>query len=600
MRLHLDRDFLDRLRQHVSIKEIIGRDVQWDTRKSNTAKGEYWACCPFHSEKSPSFKIDETLGRYYCFGCQQKGDVISYLTDHDQLSFVDAVSSLAEKAGMAMPEQAMQKGPRFDDLYKACELAMQFFQAELKGSAAKHARIYLVRSRGLDPDVAAHFSIGYAPSSGRALVEYLVGKSISLEVAEKAGLIAQRKHGDGYYDRFRDRVMFPIHDFRGRVVAFGGRLISGEGPKYINSTETPIFHKKNVLYNLHRARSVAREKMPILVVEGYMDCVALHRAGFPRVVAPMGTAIGDEHLQALWKLVPKPIICLDGDRAGQAAAERLVNLAIPSIGVDRTLSFLVLPSGQDPDDFLRENGSSAFAALIENAQSLASFLWDLELQKEALETPEAIAGLRHRLRQRVQSIPKSLRNDYAKFFHERLLSHDLLPVNQPAGKYVETPQKRKPPPVIIGREDCLMGMLILRPDCFQGFEEEIAELPIFTEGAQRLKNEILSWLMAVNFDDPLDGGALAGHLKALGHVHAVQTAQASAKGLISGIETLEPVDVHAHWNVIATRQRKHALSKRLEELRAEFTKAPSEDILEKIKHVRADMALLDGEDRPMA
>ena len=311
--------FLDDIRARVPLSSIVGRRVAWDKRKSQPAKGDYWACCPFHGEKSPSFHADDRKGRYYCFGCGASGDHFTFLTELEGLSFPEAVERLAGEAGLAMPardERAEAEEKRRASLHEVMELACAFFEQNLQSRDGATARGYL-GGRSLGPEIQRRFRLGYAKSSRNALKEHLAGKGVPHEDMVAAGLVITGDDIPVSFDRFRDRVMFPITDFRGRIVAFGGRALSADAQaKYLNSPETALFKKGDLLYNGFEARKAAQSAGTLIVVEGYVDVIAMVTAGFGHTVAPLGTALTEHQLALLWRLTPEPILCFDGDKAG--------------------------------------------------------------------------------------------------------------------------------------------------------------------------------------------------------------------------------------------------------------------------------------------
>jgi DNA primase, catalytic core len=416
--------FLDELRDRVPISTVIGRSVTWDRKKTNTARGDWWACCPFHGEKSPSFHCEDRKGRYHCFGCGVTGDHFRFLTELENLSFPEAVQRVADMAGIPMPApdpEAERREKKRASLEDVMEMATAFFEAQLQSAVGAKARAYL-RDRGLSGRTIAAFRLGYAPDSRNALKEHLAAKGVDKDQIEACGLVV---HGEGIavsYDRFRDRVMFPILSSRERVIAFGGRALSPDVPaKYLNSNETELFHKGNVLYNFARARRAAGSDGTLIAVEGYMDVIALAQAGIENAVAPLGTALTENQLKLLWRVTPNPILCFDGDEAGQRAAYRAADLALPLIGPGRSVRFAVLPAGKDPDDLVREEGRAPFDQVIAAARPLADMLWAREAAGGVFETPEARAELEARLKQVTSMIAdESVRRHYSQDMRERM------------------------------------------------------------------------------------------------------------------------------------------------------------------------------------
>jgi DNA primase len=416
--------FLDQIRARVNISSVVGKRVQWDRRKTQAAKGDYWACCPFHTEKSPSFHADDRKGIYYCFGCKASGDIFSFLTEKEGMRYPEAVAQLAQDAGLAMPTYSAEEEEREvkrASLYDVMALAQSFFEAELQTARGAKARGYL-SDRDLSPAVQQQFGIGYAPDDRSALRTHLAAKDITVDQMAEAGLVVSGDDIPVAYDRFRDRVMFPIRDPRGRVIAFGGRALRADVPaKYLNSPETPIFSKGEVLYNFDKARSTAHEKSRIIAVEGYVDVIAMARAGFTEAVAPLGTALTDRQLAILWRTAAEPILCFDGDSAGQKAAYRALDLALPLLQPGHSLRFAFLPEGKDPDDLLRAEGAEAVQAVIGAALPMAQVLWQRALDENDRTSPERRAAFEKDLRILVSTIQdETVRRHYQDDVRERL------------------------------------------------------------------------------------------------------------------------------------------------------------------------------------
>ncbi|MEN0088038.1 MAG: DNA primase [Pseudomonadota bacterium] len=416
--------FLDEIRDRVPISSVIGRSVTWDKRKTQVGKGDFWACCPFHGEKSPSFHCEDRKGRYYCFGCGASGDHLRFMTEHNGLSFPEAVEQLAAEAGVPMPardEQAERKEQERASLYDVMNLAQDWFQQQLQTADGAKARAYL-RDRGLPGDIQQQFGMGFAPDVRNGLKQYLAGKGVTAHDMEQAGLVV---HGEGIavsYDRFRGRVMFPIHDSRGRAIAFGGRALSPDVPaKYLNSPETPLFTKGNIVYNHHRARKPASDVGAVIAAEGYMDVIALAAGGFHHAVAPLGTALTDRQLEIMWRMTPEPTLCFDGDKAGLKAAHRAADTALPYLKPGRSVRFALLPQGLDPDDLMRAQGSEAMAGVLEQARPLADILWMRETAGGTFDTPEKRAELEGRMRQLTSAIAdETVRRHYQQDLRNRL------------------------------------------------------------------------------------------------------------------------------------------------------------------------------------
>lgn len=416
--------FLDEIRDRVPISSVIGQRVTWDRRKTNAQRGDYWACCPFHGEKSPSFHCEDRKGRYHCFGCGVSGDHFKFLTELDGMGFPEAVERIAEMAGVPMPardEQAERRERERTTLTDVMELATKFFQDKLQSAEGAKARAYL-RERGLTSVTQQAFRLGYSPDSRNALKEHLASKGATKEQIEACGLVVHGPDIPVSYDRFRDRVMFPIEDSRGRVIAFGGRALSADVPaKYLNSNDTELFHKGNVLYNFARARRAQTKAGTVIAVEGYMDVIALAQAGFENAVAPLGTALTESQLDLLWRMTGEPVLCFDGDQAGLKAAWRAADLALPLVQAGRTVRFALLPEGQDPDDLVKANGPEAFREVLAQARPLAEMLWLRETSGGVFDTPERRAELERTLRELTSRIKdESVRRHYSQDMRERV------------------------------------------------------------------------------------------------------------------------------------------------------------------------------------
>ncbi|WP_295042559.1 DNA primase [uncultured Paracoccus sp.] len=406
--MSLPPGFLDEIRNRVPISRVIGKKVVWDLRKSNQARGDWWAPCPFHQEKSASFHCDDQKGYYYCFGCHAKGDAISFLREADGMEFMEAVKLLAAEAGLAMPEpdpRARERTDRRTRLLEVTEAACRWFRLQLQTAAASEARDYLIR-RGLDQAALERFEIGFAPDSRTALTAALRDKGFDDGLIVESGMSAMPDKGGAPYDRFRGRIIFPIRDGQGRCIGFGGRAMDPNArAKYLNSPETPLFDKGRNLYNLGPARGAVAKGQRLIVAEGYMDVIALARAGFEGAVAPLGTAITEDQLRLMWRVSPEPVIALDGDAAGQRAAQRLIDLALPMTGPGQALRFVLLPAGQDPDDLIKAAGPGAMGALLDQARPLVDLLWARETEGQVFDSPERKAALDKRLGDAVAKIP---------------------------------------------------------------------------------------------------------------------------------------------------------------------------------------------------
>ena len=397
----LTPQWLDELRARVTLSSVIGR-----TTRLTKAGHEWKACCPFHNEKSPSFTVNDVKGFYHCFGCGAHGDVIRWMTDQRGLSFMDAVKELASEAGLEVPApdpRAAQQAQVRDSLHDVMAAAQAWFVERLAAPEGERARAYLA-TRGFDAHTLQRFGFGFAPDGRQALKEAL--KAFPEAKLIEAGLRIAVDDKEPY-DRFRGRLMLPIEDARGRVIAFGGRILDAkktDAPKYLNSPDTPLFDKGRTLYNLHRAGPASRQTGRVVVVEGYMDVIALAAAGIADAVAPLGTALTERQIELLWRLVETPVLCFDGDAAGQRAAMRAVTRALPLLRPAHSLRIVRLPTGMDPDDLIKRDGARAMEALLAKPQTLLDLLWEHEREAVPLDSPEDKAGLKARLMAHVETI----------------------------------------------------------------------------------------------------------------------------------------------------------------------------------------------------
>ena len=405
----IPQHFIDELIARADIVELIGSRVPLKKQGK-----EFKACCPFHGEKTPSFTVVPDKQFYHCFGCGAHGTALGFLMEHDHLSFVEAVEDLAARVGLEVPREAQPQGPRAsatDALFGALGQANEFYRRAL--SSSERARDYF-KKRGLTGETASRFALGYAPDAWDALLKHMGNSELERARLLQVGLIIERERKPGqdgppgYYDRFRDRVMFPIRDARGRTLGFGGRVLDKGEPKYLNSPETELFHKGRELYGLYEARQASRTLTRILVVEGYMDVVRLHQAGVTYAVATLGTATTPEHLARIFRIVSEVVFCFDGDRAGRAAAWRALENSLSQVREGRQIRFLFLPEGHDPDSLVGEEGKAQFEARIEQALPLSEyFLKHLSAQVD-VQTVDGRAKLGQLAKPLLERIPAGL------------------------------------------------------------------------------------------------------------------------------------------------------------------------------------------------
>jgi DNA primase len=423
----IPQHFIDELLARADIVEIIGHRVPL-----KKAGREYHACCPFHNEKTPSFTVSPSKQFYHCFGCGAHGSAIGFLMEYDRLSFPEAVEELAGSLGLEVPQEAaFSQGPDHRPLFEVLEQAAQFYARMLREhEGAQRAADYL-RGRGVSGEVAAAFRIGYAPPGWDGLLRSLGGSKAREELLDQAGLITRQ---DGKrYDRLRDRIVFPIRDTRGRVIGFGGRLLGDGKPKYLNSPETPVFHKGRELYGLYEARQAQAHPSRLLVVEGYMDVVALAQFGISNAVATLGTATTADHLEKLYRAAPEVVFCFDGDRAGREAAWKALQIALPLMRDGRQARFLFLPEGEDPDTLVRRVGAEGFNALLPGALPLSDFLFEKLAEQADLDTLDGRARFGELARPMLERLPQGLfREMIFQALHERIGLHRKAPPAAPA------------------------------------------------------------------------------------------------------------------------------------------------------------------------
>lgn len=499
--MSLSPTWLDELRSRTLLSALIGKTI-----KITKAGREFKGCCPFHNEKTPSFYVNDEKGFYHCFGCSAHGDAIRWMTDQRGLGFMDAVKELADAAGMDVPApdpRAAERAERANSLYDVMTSAQDWFVEQLDGLEGAEACGYLAK-RGLKPATIKAFGMGYAPDARGKLKAALArfGEDKLIE----SGLLIQVEDKDSY-DRFRGRLMIPIRDPRGRVIAFGGRILGSGEPKYLNSPDTPLFDKGRTLYNLDKAGPESRQSGRVIVVEGYMDVIALAQAGIGDVVAPLGTALTEHQLERMWRMTSTPILCFDGDAAGQKAAVRAIGRAMPALAPDRSLGFVTLPVGQDPDDVIKSSGRAAMDALLAQPEALVDRLWRHEFASLPLITPEARAGLKQRLNEYVNTVSNSdVKYQYQNEFRARIDdAFARKPVaRQPyqKGSGRRTFQPAELPPS--GRTRSISGAgveplfakailagLLRHPDIIATHSEALAGLLIADPALGRLRNTLL-------------------------------------------------------------------------------------------------------------
>ena len=408
----------DLIRDYAKLSQVIGKTI------SLKPKGrEFLGLCPFHHEKTPSFTVNDDKKFYHCFGCGEHGDVIKFTSYITGLSFVQTIKHLAQEYNIELPSlgSGNNDNNQYDKHYALLEEVCSWFEAQLKLAKNQNFLKYLLE-RGLSKEVISTFRLGCVANDANSLKHYLLNKNYSIDLLLEAGLIIKSKQNQDYYDRFRNRIMFPISNYKGQVIAFGGRTLADIQPKYLNSPETILFKKSHNLYGEHLAKSSIITKKNLLVVEGYMDVIAMHSAGFTETVACLGTAINENHIDNLWRLNAEPHLCLDGDSAGIRASYKLALGCLTKLKIGYSFKFIKLPNKLDPDEFIKINGNMAMIDLIKNASNLSNYIWDFEYSELPNNpSPDQIAVIEKKLMDLTDQITNpSLKNNYRKFFSQKL------------------------------------------------------------------------------------------------------------------------------------------------------------------------------------
>lgn len=518
----MDKRFLDELRSRLTLSEIIGKRL-----KLTRAGREFKACCPFHGEKTPSFYVNDAKGFYHCFGCGVHGDAVSFRMRHDNLSFMEAVESLAPEAGMDIPKADPQAVEKFDHqqrLMQIMERVSKWFEAQLHHNQNGFALRYL-KERGLSDDTIAQFRLGYAPNNWDALREAMIAEGIKPADLIALGVLKQSTRedkADKPYSFFRGRVMFPVTDARGRVIAFGGRHLDAafagqnlteKPPKYINSSETVLFNKSAVLYGLARARAQVSPAAPLILVEGYMDVIALAQAGFSTAVAPLGTALTEEHMQLAWKVSSSdatPFLCFDGDNAGKSAAYRAIDRLIPFFTAQQSVRVAFMPQGEDPDSLVKSKGADAFRTLLGQSLGVFDTLWDKELQQTQM-TPEGKAALQMKIDELIKRLADPLlQSSYRQALRDRMfqLNRNTQQPFKKTGKFSQ-PRGPKParPAMADGYERRIWHVLLVaamnHPFLLEQHLEEIGTAHIPDPDLERLREALVDMMHQDHSDEPL-------------------------------------------------------------------------------------------------
>ncbi len=618
--------FLDEIRARVPLSSVVGRRV-----KLKKQGREWRGLSPFQAEKTPSFYVNDQKGFYHCFSSGKHGDHFSFLMETEGLPFPEAVERVAQDAGVPMPvaspDMVVQEEAR-KTLYEVMELAAQFFQAQLHARAGAQARGYLL-DREISPATQSLFRIGYAPAERTALKAFLTAQGVQLADMIETGLLIAGEDISVPYDRFRGRVMFPIEDMRGRIVAFGGRALDADAPaKYLNSPETPLFHKGLMLFNAHRARKAAHETGRLIAVEGYIDVIMMAQAGVFEAVAPLGTALTEDQLGLMWRMAEEPILCFDGDKAGRKAAYRAVDVALPKIAPARSLCFALLPEGLDPDDLIRRRGVAALNDVLSNARPLIEILWEREMQGADVTTPERRAGLDGRFRALTALIADGAVRKYYETDIAQRLRALLMPPSGYGGGYgqrrfdpaqgrgagrsgsgrrldrepIIASQSLRASPMMRGaaaqwpmREALIVATALNHPGLAQPHLETLAALDLEDVELSRLRYALLEVLSGdVNVDDPAVLKTLLDHQGVGEQVERLDSLAARA-GLWFVKPDAAQVDAETAWlQMVLLHRRARSLHKEMKAAEVAFGNDPSEENDERLRALRQEVIATDG------
>ncbi|MBY6241369.1 DNA primase [Methylosinus sp. Sm6] len=615
--------FLDEIRARVPVSAVVSQKV-----KLKKHGREWRGLSPFNAEKTPSFYVIDEKGFFHDFSSGKSGDGFTFLMETEGLTFPEAVEKLAGMAGLPMPvetKEARELEEKRASLGDVLEWAAQFFEAQLRGSAVSAARAYL-SNRAIGESDRARFRLGFAPPERHALRDHLAGKGASVEAMIEAGLLV---HGEDIvvpYDRFRDRIMFPICDRAGRVIAFGGRAMQKDAQaKYLNSPETPLFHKGATLYNQHNARKAAHEAGYVVAVEGYVDVIAMTAAGFPQTVAPLGTALTAEQCALLWTMAEEPILCFDGDKAGRKAADRAIDTALPLLGPGRSFRFALLPDGQDPDELFRAGGAAAIAEAIGAARPLVDLLWARETEGARLDTPERRAALERRFAELARSIAdEALRRHYSQELNDRCAtlfgrSRNYPPRREwrssggggrgPMRRFNEQPSLRGPLTIgaslarsplfrgqaaaIAPREALILIILLNHPQLLQTQLEAVAALDLDSAEARELRAALIRCAADGTTDrEAIEREIAAAGLEAFCARLANMTAHASLWNVRAGAAATDAAESLRQALILQHRAR--ALHKELRKIESRLADAPSDHDFARLSDIQAQLNTIEG------
>ncbi|MFN7710219.1 MAG: DNA primase [Holosporales bacterium] len=589
-------EFLEQLQSRVVLSQLIGARLQLKRR------GKIWlGLCPFHNEKTPSFNVNDAQGSYHCFGCGAHGDAISFLRETEKLDFVEAVERLAQSVGISLPRVApedIKRTQKRTGLYEALEAAACFYEQQLYRPRGESALRYF-QDRGLREQTLKTFRLGYAPEGGH-LMKALTAAGFDRRILKDAGLIIAEDERREPLERFRDRVIFPIRDAKGRVVGFGGRLMGPGEPKYLNSPETEVFHKGLMVYGSDFLASARKDSHPIIVVEGYMDVISLHQAGYAGAVAPLGTALTPEQMLSLWRYHEVPILCFDGDAAGVKASHRAMTRLLPVLKPGHTIKVAMLPQGTDPDDLVRQGGAEALEPILAQAKSLIECLWQAETKGVDLATPEKRAAFERHLLQLADSIADPMvKRYYKEDLIARLKAHLRPSFTYQKGKQTGGARKSnaspQPPahasmlPSPRAGHDALLALTLRHPEILEHEGERFAQMHFKDARAQRLQSELLSWSSsAMN----LTRDAFEHYLLSRADGLAAHEAFEQYRGMAAEALALEmsPEDAQAAWfELYQQTHDKTSLEAELQCLQEEMAQNFTSELWSRIQTIKATL-----------
>ena len=621
------QSFIEEIKARVPVSDVVRRRV-----KLQKAGREWRGLSPFTPEKTPSFYVNDQKQAWFDFSAGKNGSIFDFIIETEGVSFPEAVERLAHMAGLPLPHVTPEAEAREKvraGLQEVTEWAAQFFESRLQAPEGEKARAYLA-GRGIAPAIQREFRLGFAPNEKFALRDALAAKGATTDVMVEAGLLIAHEEVAVPYDRFRDRVMFPIQDRAGRAIAFGGRAMEKDvQAKYLNSPETPLFHKGAVLYNHHRARKAAHDKGTVVAVEGYVDVIALAMAGIGEAVAPLGTALTPDQCELLWKMAEEPVLCFDGDRAGRKAAYRAVDTALPLLSAAKTFRFALLPDGQDPDDLVRSGGASAMKSILADAKPLVEVLWMREVESGPLDTPERRSGLEHRLSDILRQIAdQGLRRHYRDAFDQRLAllfggaaasptrfsargrgGPARMPF-RPGGRgrgFVVEPRGYLSDPVPVGsamaqslagraappREALILLLALNHPNLLENHVEELASLDFEGADTSRLRHALL----AIGGGGVEDAARLRTDLEAAGLGAIIARLEQSAA--VSPIWSIRPETAQSDAEAVmgqalGLHRRARALHKELKLAELALGFEASEPNLARMRDIQTQLSALEG------